>query len=65
MMKPLKQVKIVNQESFKKYQDDFFEEPVLFEQYVNFELGQLYDQDHVVESITFSTDLETCVMCIE
>ena len=42
-MKYLKQVRIVNQDSQQRYLKDFFEEPLTFEEYMNFELGQMID----------------------
>jgi len=52
-MKQLKQVLILNQESHENYLKDFPEEHLNFQDYVNFELGKLFDHKHVIISIDF------------
>lgn len=51
-----KQVMILNKEKHKEYLDDFFEEPLDFEGFVNFMLGSLYDENRFVEEIIPNKD---------
>ena len=52
-MSSLKQVRIVNKKSHQLYLKDFFEEPVNFQNYLNFELGTLFDEKRTIISVTF------------
>ena len=49
--KYLKQVMVLNKQSHKEYLDDFKEEPLKFWDFVNFMLGTLYDNEHIIEQI--------------
>lgn len=61
-MNRIKQVLFITSELHKQYNEDFIEEPMNFEAFINFMLGQLYDDDKTVESIRFSEDLSACVI---
>jgi len=52
----VKQVIILNKEMHQEYLDDFLEEPMDFEGFVNFMLGSLYDEDRFVEEIIPNED---------
>jgi len=52
-MKHLKQVLILTKKSHKNYLKDFPEEQLIFQEYVNFELGRLFDNKHAILSIDF------------
>jgi hypothetical protein len=52
-MKHLKQVLILTKKSQKNYLKDFPEEQLIFQEYVNFELGRLFDNKHAILSIDF------------
>ena len=52
-MKHLKQVLILTKKSHKNYLKDFPEEQLIFQEYVNFELGRLFDHKHAILSIDF------------
>lgn len=47
----LKQVMVLNKQSHKEYLDDFKKEPLSFWDFVNFMLGTLYDNGHIIEQI--------------
>lgn len=61
-MKFLTQVRIITQEDFKYYLQDFPEESNNFQNYINLELGLLFDKKHPVISVRFLT--ETTVVII-
>lgn len=52
-MRTLKQVRIITKKDHWYYLKDFIEEPMSFQDYVNFELGQLFDMQHSILSIEF------------
>lgn len=52
----VKQVMILNKERHQEYLKDFFEEYLNFEDFVNFMLGSLYDEDRFVEEIIPNED---------
>ena len=52
----VKQVMILNKERHQEYLKDFFEEYLNFEDFVNFMLGSLYDEDRFVEEIIPNND---------
>ena len=52
-MKTLKQVRIITNKDYQYYLNDFDEEPLSFQGYVNLELRLLYDEKHTVLSIEF------------
>ena len=52
----IKQVMILNKEMHQEYLDDFLEEPMDFEGFVNFMLGLLYDENRFVEEIIPNND---------
>lgn len=52
-MKTLKQVRIITKKDHQYYLKDYPEEPLRFQEYVNLELGLLYDEKHTVISIDF------------
>ena len=52
----VKQVMILNKERHQEYLDIFFEEPLDFEDFVNFMLGSLYDEDRFVEQVLPNAD---------
>lgn len=60
-MRSITQIKIETQETFEYYLRDFFEEPQTFKDYLNFVLGQLYDEGHRVTDIRLN---EHCTQCI-
>lgn len=61
-MKLFTQVRIITQEDFEYYLQDFPEESNNFQDYINLELGLLYDEKYPVISISFLT--ETTVVII-
>ena len=52
----VKQIMVLGKEKHQEYLDDFFEEPLDFEGFVNFMLGSLYDEDRFVEEIIPNKD---------
>ena len=52
-MKNLKQVRIITKKDHDYYLKDFGEEPKSFQEYVNLELGLLFDEKHTVISVCF------------
>jgi|TARA_B110000908_G_C10250559_1_gene451761 hypothetical protein len=52
-MKYLKQVRIITKKDHKYYLKDFGEEPKNFQDFVNLELGLLFDEKHTIISIDF------------
>ena len=52
-MKNLKQVRIISKKDHLYYLKDFGEEPKSFQEYVNLELGLLFDEKHPVISVCF------------
>ena len=52
-MKSLQQVRIITQKDHEYYLKDFNEEPLSFQNYINLELGLLYDEKHTLISIDF------------
>ena len=52
-MKFLTQVRIITQDDFEYYLQDFPEEPRNFQGYVNLELGILFDEQYPVLSVYF------------
>lgn len=61
-MKFLTQVRIITEEDFEYYLQDFPEESSNFQNYINLELGLLYDEKYPVISVSFLT--ETTVVII-
>lgn len=49
--KYLKQIMVLNKQNHKEYLDDFKEEQLNFWDFVNFMLGTLYDNEHIIEQI--------------
>ena len=49
----LKQVKILSRKSHEQYSENFPEEPMSFEEYVNFELLGLYNENYTILEIRF------------
>ncbi len=52
-MRTLRQIRIITKKDHQFYQEDFTQEPMSFQDYVNFELGQLFDMQHTIVSIEF------------
>ena len=52
-MRTLRQIRIITKKDHQFYQEDFIDEPMSFQDYVNFELGQLFDMQHTILSIEF------------
>lgn len=52
-MKTVQQVRIITKKDHDYYLKDFGEEPMDFQNYVNLELGLLYDEKHTIISIDF------------
>ena len=52
----VKQIMVLGKEMHQEYLDDFLEEPLDFEGFVNFMLGSLYDEDRFVEEIIPNED---------
>lgn len=52
-MKNLQQVRIITKKDHLYYLKDFGEEPMSFQNYINLELGLLYDEKHTIISIDF------------
>ena len=52
-MRTLKQVRIITKKDYRYYLKDFIEEPMRFQDYVNFEIGQLFDEKHTIISVEF------------
>ena len=52
-MNSLQQVNIVDKKSHQNYLKDFSEELLNFQEYVNYELGRLYDEKHTIISVNF------------
>ena len=52
----IKQIMVLGKEMHQEYLDDFLEEPMDFEGFVNFMLGSLYDEDRFVEEIIPNED---------
>ena len=61
-VKFLTQVRIITKEDFEFYLKDFPEESNSFQDYINLELGLLFDEKHTVISVSFLT--ETTVVII-
>lgn len=49
--KYIKQILVINSHLHQEYLKTFFEEPLGYWDFVNFMLGTLYDDNHIVESI--------------
>ena len=47
----LKQVMVLTAQSHQEYLEDFIEEPLNFEEYINFMLGVLFDDENIIEQI--------------
>lgn len=47
----VKQVMIIDDKLHQSYLQNFVEEPLNFEEFVNFELGNLFDEDRKIEQI--------------
>lgn len=47
-MNSLQQVLIVDKKSHQNYLKDFSEELLNFQEYVNYEMGRLYDEKHTM-----------------
>lgn len=47
----VKQVMIIDDKLHQSYLQIFVEEPLNFEEFVNFELGNLFDEDRKIEQI--------------
>ena len=47
----VKQVMIIDDKLHQSYLQTFVEEPFTFEEFVNFELGNLFDEDRKIEQI--------------
>ena len=47
----VKQVMIIDNKLHQDYLQTFVEEPLNFEEFVNFELGNLFDEDRKIEQI--------------
>ena len=47
----VKQVMILDDKTHQSYLQTFVEEPLNFEEFVNFELGNLFDEDRKIEQI--------------
>ena len=47
----VKQVMIIDDKLHQSYLQTFVEEPLSFEEFVNFELGNLFDEDRKIEQI--------------
>lgn len=54
-MKTLKQVRIITKKDHEYYLEDFVEEPLSFQDYINLELGLLFDEKLTVLSVDFIT----------
>ncbi len=52
----VKQIMVLGKEMHQEYLDDFLEEPLDFEGFVNFMLGSLYDENRFVEEIIPNSD---------
>lgn len=52
-MKALKQIRIISKKDHQYYLEDDIQEPLTFQEYVNLELGLLFDEQHTIISITF------------
>ena len=52
-MKNLQQVRIITKKDHLYYLKDFGEELMSFQNYINLELGLLYDEKHTIISIDF------------
>ena len=52
-MKNLQQVRIITKKDHKYYLKDFIEEPLSFQEYINLELGLLFDEKLTVLSVNF------------
>jgi len=52
----IKQIMVLGKEMHQEYLDDFLEEPMDFEGFVNFMLGSLYDENRFVEEIIPNND---------
>ena len=52
----IKQVMVLNDHNHKEYLEDFKEEPLSFEDFVNFMLGTLFDNEHIIEQIIPNND---------
>lgn len=52
----LKQVMVLNEQSHKEYLEDFKDEQLSFWDFVNFMLGALYDNEHIIDEIIPNND---------
>ena len=52
----IKQIMVLGKEMHQEYLDDFLEESMDFEGFVNFMLGSLYDENRFVEEIIPNND---------
>ncbi len=61
-MKFLTQVRIITQDDFEYYLQDFPEESRNFQGYVNLELGILFDEQYPVISVNFLTETTAVIV---
>ena len=52
-MKNLTQVRIITKKDHDYYLEDFGEEPKSFQEFINLELGLLFDEKHTIVSVNF------------
>lgn len=60
--KTIKQVKLLNNETFKAYKEDFEEDFSTFEDYINVILGNLFDFDYLIDEIIPITANEVIIV---
>lgn len=55
----LRQVMVLTAQSHQEYLEDFKEEPLNFEEYINYMLGAIYDNENIIEQIIPVGDCST------
>ncbi len=58
----MKQVLILDDKLHQSYLESFKEEPLSFWDFVNFMLGSLYDEDHIVDDIIPNIDASKVII---
>lgn len=60
--KQVTQVKLLDSQSFKKYKEDNEEDFSTFEEYVNVILGELFDNNYLIETISHTGKEEIMIV---
>jgi len=52
----LTQIQFETKEKYQYYLDNFLEEKISYEAYINFILGQMYDEGHQVKNVIYLSE---------